>query len=162
MDLLLGDAKGKIPFKDDSFDAALVVHVLHLIDDWKSVVHELARVSRRYVVTVFSQTEGINPRDRYAGLRRDFGFPLNHDDQSWKSALSQARIVQVYDQLEEIDGDESIVYLQNRGSSVTWDVPDMIHEKIMAHLKGELQGKALRRRAIMKIGLWESKRLQRI
>lgn len=35
-----------LPFRDSSFDAALAVHVLHLIDPWREAVGELLRVVR--------------------------------------------------------------------------------------------------------------------
>jgi SAM-dependent methyltransferase len=41
--LVRGDAR-RLPFRSNSFDAALVVHLFHLIADWKAVVGELRRV----------------------------------------------------------------------------------------------------------------------
>lgn len=35
-----------LPFQSSSFDAALMVHILHLIGDWKHVVREIRRVLR--------------------------------------------------------------------------------------------------------------------
>ncbi|MDQ3952957.1 MAG: class I SAM-dependent methyltransferase [Actinomycetota bacterium] len=40
-----GDAT-QLPFSDDSFDAAVSVHVLHLVPRWKDAVSELVRVVR--------------------------------------------------------------------------------------------------------------------
>ncbi len=162
-DLLIGDISGKIPFRDGYFDASLVVHVLHLVNDWKLVVHELARVADKYVVTVFNEVDALKPRDRYLALRNHFGFPLGRDDTAWKVALKAAsKIVLVQDQQEEINGDDSILHLGNRRSSVTWDVPDEIHEKIMAQLKRELQGKKYETRALTKIAVWNSSNLVNI
>lgn len=158
-DLFLADIQGNLPFKDNSFDAALVVHVLHLIDDWRSVMHEIARVSTMFVLTVFTETEGIEPIDRYVALRRDFLFPLGRDRNAWKSALKKATVQQIYEQKEEISGDEIILYLENRKSSATWEVPDRIHERIMAQLRSELQGKHFLRKAIMKIAIWKSRQI---
>jgi ubiquinone/menaquinone biosynthesis C-methylase UbiE len=36
----------KLPFRDDVFDAALIVHVLHLIPNWREALEELVRVIR--------------------------------------------------------------------------------------------------------------------
>jgi SAM-dependent methyltransferase len=41
--VVLGDAT-RLPFRDGSFGAAVAVHVLHLIPDWRTAVAELARV----------------------------------------------------------------------------------------------------------------------
>ncbi|MFN2490769.1 MAG: class I SAM-dependent methyltransferase [Actinomycetota bacterium] len=43
--LALADATS-LPFPDDSFDAGLACHVLHLVSDWRRTLHELARVVR--------------------------------------------------------------------------------------------------------------------
>jgi SAM-dependent methyltransferase len=36
-----------LPFADDSFDVAIAVHVLHLVEDWQAAVREARRVLRR-------------------------------------------------------------------------------------------------------------------
>src|SRR5437870_2803113 len=36
----------KLPFPDSTFDAALAVHIFHLVADWRSAIDEVARVLR--------------------------------------------------------------------------------------------------------------------
>jgi SAM-dependent methyltransferase len=43
--LVQGDAT-RLPFRDDVFGAALIVHVLHLIPKWRNALEELVRVVR--------------------------------------------------------------------------------------------------------------------
>jgi ubiquinone/menaquinone biosynthesis C-methylase UbiE len=43
--LVQGDAT-RLPFRDDVFGAALIVHVLHLIPNWRDALRELVRVVR--------------------------------------------------------------------------------------------------------------------
>lgn len=45
LSLLQGDV-AHLPFADQSFDAVLAVHVLHLIPDWRAALVEIARVMR--------------------------------------------------------------------------------------------------------------------
>lgn len=45
LSLLQGDV-ARLPFADQSFDAVLAVHVLHLIPDWRAALVEIARVMR--------------------------------------------------------------------------------------------------------------------
>jgi ubiquinone/menaquinone biosynthesis C-methylase UbiE len=47
--LICGDATG-LPFADESFDATFEANVLHHVPDRESVIREMARTSRRYVV----------------------------------------------------------------------------------------------------------------
>jgi len=48
-DLVLSDAH-RLPFRRDAFDAALLVMVLHQLEDYPRALREVARVSRRAVV----------------------------------------------------------------------------------------------------------------
>jgi SAM-dependent methyltransferase len=41
--LVRGDLR-RLPFVDGTFQAALIVHILHLIEDWEGVLDELVRV----------------------------------------------------------------------------------------------------------------------
>lgn len=45
LDLIKADAQA-LPFADATFDAALAVHVLHLLPDWRKALAELVRVVR--------------------------------------------------------------------------------------------------------------------
>ncbi len=159
VDLFLADIQGSIPFKENAFDSALVVHVLHLVDDWRSVLHEAARVSKMFVVTVFNETEGIDPVDRYVALRREFLFPLGHDRNEWRSALKLASVKQVYEEKEETSGEDIVLYLENRNTSATWEVPEGIHSKIIEQMRAELQGKRFRRNVITEVAIWKSKEI---
>ncbi len=31
-----------LPFREESFDASIMIHVLHLVEDWVQVIHEVA------------------------------------------------------------------------------------------------------------------------
>lgn len=44
--LLEGDIT-HLPFEDDSFEVAIAVHVLHLVDGWEQAIHEARRVLRK-------------------------------------------------------------------------------------------------------------------
>jgi ubiquinone/menaquinone biosynthesis C-methylase UbiE len=48
-DLICGDAL-QLPFPDESFDSSFEANVLHHVAERESVIKEMARVSRRYVV----------------------------------------------------------------------------------------------------------------
>ncbi len=47
----IADAR-KIPFPDESFDATIIVHVFHLLNNRKQVLEEALRVSRREVLSI--------------------------------------------------------------------------------------------------------------
>jgi len=73
--LLYADVR-QIPFRDGSFETALLIHILHLVTDWTRVVRESARVARDTVISAVETAEGMNLRDAYLELRNQMGYPL--------------------------------------------------------------------------------------
>lgn len=59
-----GDAT-RLPFPDDAFDAAIAVHVFHLIAGWRDVLRELERVLKPGAPLVHAWTK---PDNRYQSL----------------------------------------------------------------------------------------------
>jgi ubiquinone/menaquinone biosynthesis C-methylase UbiE len=57
VEVVQGDAT-QLPFRSHSFDAALAVHVFHLIPAWQDVIGELARVLRAGAPLIHCWTEG--------------------------------------------------------------------------------------------------------
>lgn len=78
----------ELPFEDASFDVLIMVHVLHLVADWRAVLREAARVLRpggRLVLGQDGETnehapsddmampEPLRVRRKWFDLRREFG-----------------------------------------------------------------------------------------
>jgi ubiquinone/menaquinone biosynthesis C-methylase UbiE len=61
-DLLLGDA-ARLPFRDASFPAVMLCHLLHLIPDWQTAVSEMRRVLALGGV-ILHHGEGESDRNR--------------------------------------------------------------------------------------------------
>src|SRR5437016_4320349 len=73
-DLILADAES-LPIRSKSFEVAMIVHLPHLVDDWRSVVGELVRVASRYLVSVIEKVEGPRFRDLYLEAGEDLRQP---------------------------------------------------------------------------------------
>ena len=41
-----------LPFRDNSFDVAICVHLLHLISEWKAALKEICRVTGKAIVSI--------------------------------------------------------------------------------------------------------------
>ena len=67
VDLLQSDMH-HLPFPDNSFDAVLAVHVLHLAKDWQLVMREIARVLRPNGVMIQGD-DWIDPQSVVGDLR---------------------------------------------------------------------------------------------
>lgn len=122
-----GDAT-RIPFADARFDAAVAVHVFHLIPGWRDVLRELARVLRPggallhgvtgipsgELVRMFSQ-RGIEDRGVRADERDRFLA-----ESGWRRDGEPASLPYA----QRIDLREVIAMVERRSWSRLWDLPD--------------------------------------
>jgi SAM-dependent methyltransferase len=67
--LVRGDATA-LPFEDASFDAALTVHVLHLVSDWRGALSEIRRVVRPGGLYLFCEQSWDESSPRLVFRRR--------------------------------------------------------------------------------------------
>lgn len=67
--LVIFDGK-RLPFEDDSFDAVLLIFVLHHAEDARAVLAEARRVSRKKVIVFEDVTSGIWDRMMFRGFHK--------------------------------------------------------------------------------------------
>ena len=120
--LILADAR-HMPFKDGTFDASIIIHVLHLLPDWLSVAREMGRVTKSKVAALLSNGHGewgmaenvscnsaspIYPElwVRYAKLREEMGYPIKRNRRMWQNEmevrekLPPIKIIEVSNEVE--------------------------------------------------------------
>jgi SAM-dependent methyltransferase len=154
----------QIPFRDRTFKTALLVHILHLVSDWARVVRESARVARDTVISVVESAEGTNLRDVYLEARNRMGYPLvrfEKGERGLEDRMKPLRVTKVTETEREWAADEEIQHLLERGQSLTWDVPDQVHQKIIDTLRSTYGGQTLRTRGRIELVVWSSEQLQR-
>lgn len=139
-DLLFGDAT-RLPLRDDSFRAVLMVHVLHLVSDWRAVIDEMRRVLAPGGVFLHDRTrygEG-NPwqgtfRKREALLAK-LGFvarkrPGMEEIESVLEAIGGTLRTAVYAEDDETEVAADVLErARNRVDSWTWEIPAKIFEE---------------------------------
>ncbi len=160
--LVRGDVHN-LPFKEKSFEAAIIILVLHLVRDWVRVVHEVGRVSGGMVVSMVGKTEGPQIRQAYLRLRREAGYPLlrfEEGEEGLRQMVPPVKLIPVSDRWIEVDADDRIAYFTNRGSSITWDLPEEVHRAIIGKLRSLFGGKVLRQRHVDELAVWKSNQLQ--
>ena len=154
-----------LPFRDRVFDGGIMVHVLHLARDWVQVVREAGRVTGKIVVAEVEGGEGFSPKSRYLELRKAMGYPLdrfNDGEAGLRRVIPPATIKLVGDYLTDIHLHEEIDSFDKRRSSVSWDVPGEVNDKIIRRLHSENPEKAIRRREIVEVVGWDPAKLRNV
>ncbi len=154
-----------LPFQDRAFDGAIMIHVLHLVSDWVQVIGEVGRVTGRIIVSEVEGGEGFSPRSRYLELRKEMGYPLdrfNDGEAGLRRVVPPATVKLVGDNWIDIDVHEEIDSFDKRKSSVSWDVPAEINDKIIQRLHSENPEKTIRRRDIVEVVGWDPAELRNV
>jgi ubiquinone/menaquinone biosynthesis C-methylase UbiE len=137
--LFLGDVCS-LPFKDDTFDATICIHVLHLIKEWETALQEICRVTRHVMVSINYVRE--NPLWKaYDRLLKKYGHERRRPGKGeWelKKLVKPSRSVFVAS--FETRADERLAHLAQRAYSHQWEIPEEINEKILAELKSRFAG----------------------
>jgi ubiquinone/menaquinone biosynthesis C-methylase UbiE len=155
--LILADAHN-IPFKDGSFDASIIVHVLHLIPDWLKVAREMGRVTKHRVAALlrnrqreWNNTAGVSSSSsaspvfpefwtRYAQLREEMGYPIRRNRRMWQneeeisSKLPPMKVVKVSDEIVVTSISDLITRFQQRSYPMQQGIPADVHDKIVKEL----------------------------
>jgi ubiquinone/menaquinone biosynthesis C-methylase UbiE len=138
--LLLGDVCF-LPFKDNSFDATICIHVLHLIKEWRIALREICRVTRQVMVSINYVRE--NPLWKtYNKLLKKYGYERRRPGKGeWelKKLVRPSRSVFVAS--FETKADERLAHLAQRAYSHQWEIPEDVNEKILDELKSQFAGK---------------------
>lgn len=130
-----------LPFRDDSFDVVLAVHVFHLVDGWQQAVREVLRLIHPGGYFLHCWDEFVNPEDwpvgetwgkilRELGVDVDVKRPgaINHSEVTnfLKEQGLQPDIHPVVEWEFQATPREALEQVTSRLWSRTWDVPDDI------------------------------------
>jgi SAM-dependent methyltransferase len=139
---MLADAT-RLPFRDASFPAALIVHVLHLVSDWRAVIAEIKRVLAPGGALIHDRTRYAenNPWHRTfqkrEGLLAGLGFvarprPAPTDVATGLEAIGGTlRTVEYAENVETEVASEVLKRARNRVDSWTWEIPDDIYQAFL-------------------------------
>ena len=153
----------RLPFPDASFDAALGVHVFHLVPRWREVLAELARVLRPGAPLIHGADARMGDwarwRDRFAvehqvensGVPRD-RFESFPEDEGWR-ALGPPRRIEF---AREVEPRQLVDRIAQRCWSFTWKLSDAEIAEATEALRAELLERfgELDRPASMPGGFW--------
>lgn len=144
--LVQGDIAA-LPFADDSFDAVVVAHVLHLVPEWRAALAEARRVTVPGGYFVLAGN-GTDNDDRHGDIRQQWrrfveeaGYtprPDNGRDADVVAALTDAgclismyRVARWERTFRPID---LLEWMRDRTFSASWEVPDDVLENVHRRL----------------------------
>jgi ubiquinone/menaquinone biosynthesis C-methylase UbiE len=132
-----------LPFKADSFDATVCVHLLHLVSEWKLALWEICRVTRKALVTtVYANKNPI--QQAYSSLLKDYGYASRRSGKGeWELRALVEPSRSVFVASYEISADERLSHLRQRAYSSQWSVPENVNERVVDELKGIFGGKTV-------------------
>jgi len=155
----------RLPFRDGTFDGAIMIHVLHLVRDWVQVIHEVGRVTRKVIVAEIEGGEGFSPRSRYLEVRQEMGYPLdrfNDGEAGLRRMIPPTTVKLVGDYWSNVDVHEEIDTFDRRKSSVSWGIPADVNNRIIQRLHSENPEKIVRRREIVEVVYWDPAQLRNV
>jgi len=139
--LLLGDVCF-LPFTDSSFDAAISIHVLHLIKGWKMALNEMVRVTRNFLLTcAYMAPNPLN--ERYRELLKECGYekpPLGTAEAELKNLVKPTKSILVASRVP-FKADDTLAILKDKASAFQFEIPNRLHLKVMKKLTHEFAGK---------------------
>lgn len=169
--LVIADACS-LPFMDDTFDAAILAHVVHLLPDPVIALAEIGRVVKRNVVAIVRRPSGT--LDDYQKLRRIMREGLTRDGQfSWPENpwKKEAELLQSVPPIErkpysdrtiEMTVDEVISELRRRAYRFTLNASEEELDKIANEIVSLMKGKTITRRRTEDIVVWNANQLEGI
>jgi len=155
--LFLGDICF-LPFKENSFDATVCIHVLHLVSEWKTALLEICRVTRRVMVSMNYARE--NPMWKaYDRLLKKYGYERHRPGKGeWELKKLVKPSKSVFVASFETKTDERLTCLSQRAYSHQWKLPESVNEKIVNELKSRFAGKVFPQELYLLI--WDINRLK--
>jgi SAM-dependent methyltransferase len=166
--LVKGDLH-RLPFRDASFDAGLIVHVLQLIPDPFAALGELLRVARSEVVAVFPERTPFSGGDlhgfrkRYRELAAERGIELPPRPRYWENgkklleAVPPASLRRV-EEPPRSDPEVRRAWSDLRAFGGFAGVPEEVHNQILEQIRAERgprPGPDARRLRVLQVATWK-------
>ncbi len=166
--LLLGDAYS-LPFKGKTFDASIIIHVLHIVVDWAKVMRELGRVTRGNVITILNvpqvppsptgaeEGKAVNPISSDVG-----GYPMRTQHRMWQNEqelmarVPPMKLERIRDEIVSMPVADAVRRLEAKRSMAAQMVPPEVRRAMMERVIAMSAGQVVHRRVVEDLAVWKA------
>ena len=174
--LVMGDANN-LPFAEKRFDAAMMAHVLHLLENPQRTFDGLKRMARQEIVVFVrkrdgeargSDRDGRVVREAFRRTAEEMGYALPRNSTSWRERFKREaqflathppdELVVLQDVPVTTTVGERLATFEKRAFSYTMDVPDELFARVVERVRAEVDpGEQLHYRRIEQMAIWRLK-----
>jgi SAM-dependent methyltransferase len=168
--LLLGDAYA-LPFSDKSFDAAIIIHVLHVVVDWVTVMREIGRVTKGPVASILRVPQGYaepsapspGPSAQSApgqAARVRTQHRMWQNEIELKSRVPPLRLERIMDETIMIPVADAIRSLHAKRATGAQIVPPAVKQEMLDRIVAMAGAQTVPRRIVEDLAVWRADDLQ--
>ncbi len=172
--LVMGEAN-HLPFDDKTFDAAVLAHVLHLLEDPAETFGKLTRVARNEIIIFLRKRDDSMPpaggeevlglRETFRRVAEEMGYDLPPRAGDWRerfrneaaflSDFPPDEVVTIHDAQVVTTAGERLSFLEKRAYGYLSDVPDDVFGMAVERVKSSVDaGKEIRYRQVEQMAVW--------
>ena len=171
--LFLADAN-HLPFREKTFDAVVLAHIIHLLDDPRATFDRLTGIARKEIVAILRKRDGgASPfaedrgqiRESFRKAAEELGYPLNRSAGDWRQrfrreeefvSASRPRELLTIDDTEVVTTvGERLSFFEKRAYGYPSEMPDELFRKIMSIVKASVDlGREVRYHRVEQVALW--------
>jgi len=159
-----------LPFVDHTFDAAILVHVVHLLPDPVTALAEIGRVVKNSVIAIVRRRTGaVDEYERVRRLMRERvgrGSLVDSGEDRWRREAELLQSVPPVerkpfcDRTTEMTVDEVISILKKRAYRFTLNIPEEELDKIGSEIASKMKGRTINRRRTEDMVVWQAGQLK--
>lgn len=173
-DLVMGDAN-HLPFEDKTFDAAVLAHVLHLLENPAETFGKLARVSRNEIVVFVRKRDDASTfpagdersvlRQTFRKVAEEMGYTLPSRPGEWRdrfrseieflSSFPPSELITIQDVPVVTTLGERLSFFEKRAYGYPASIPDDVFHKVIERVKSSIDtNKEIRYRRVEQMAIW--------
>lgn len=171
---LLGDAYA-LPFREKTFDATVIIHVLHVVADWTRVMLEIERVTKGKVITIIKVTEAprvspthgegnrVDPNQGKAG-----GYPVRTQHRMWqneqelKERIPPTKLERIRDEIVSLSVADALRRLDAKHPIGANLIPPEMKRAMMERMIAMSGSQVVHRRIVEDLAVWDADQLKRL